>query len=384
MEKGQEIFNIGISGSYGGFNLGDEAILQMIIEQIKTTVPASITVFSRNAQDTKNRHQVENVVPVREITKKEINEEVTKLDIFILGGGGILYDQEAQIYLREVELALEANIPVFVYAISAGPLTDAHIRKSVANCLNKVSCLTVRDRQAKHLLEDIGVTKHIEVTADPALLLRPEPLPELIGFEEILNGRKKIIGISIREPGPAAPDIDPDHYNSLLSDVADFVIDRYNAFVVFVPMERVKDIQPSHAVISKMQNAQFSTVLKDELTPGQTLTLISRFDFVIGMRLHFLIFAAISGVPFIPLPYAGKVKGFIETLGLEMPPLSEVTSGRLLAYIDASWDKQKQLKNMINQKVPKLKERAHYTHELLLQLIKKQTHTQRFKDAHSA
>jgi polysaccharide pyruvyl transferase WcaK-like protein len=43
---------IGISGSYGGFNLGDEAILQSMIAQVRRTIPAEITVFSRNPDDT--------------------------------------------------------------------------------------------------------------------------------------------------------------------------------------------------------------------------------------------------------------------------------------------------------------------------------------------
>lgn len=41
---------IGISGSYGGMNLGDEAILEGIIAQLRATLPADITVFSRNPE----------------------------------------------------------------------------------------------------------------------------------------------------------------------------------------------------------------------------------------------------------------------------------------------------------------------------------------------
>ena len=37
---------IGISGSYGGMNIGDEAILQCILSQLREIVPAKVTVFS--------------------------------------------------------------------------------------------------------------------------------------------------------------------------------------------------------------------------------------------------------------------------------------------------------------------------------------------------
>jgi hypothetical protein len=42
---------VGISGSYGGMNLGDEAILQTIIAQLRRSVSAEVTVFSRDADD---------------------------------------------------------------------------------------------------------------------------------------------------------------------------------------------------------------------------------------------------------------------------------------------------------------------------------------------
>jgi len=96
---------IGITGSYGGLNLGDEAILQSILEQLRHEVPdAEITVFSRDAEDTKRRHKVERAVPVRKLSRSEVVPEVERLDLLLFGGGGILYDADARTYLREVTL----------------------------------------------------------------------------------------------------------------------------------------------------------------------------------------------------------------------------------------------------------------------------------------
>src|SRR5947199_4382740 len=145
---------IGITGSYGGMNLGDEAILEGILNQLRATVAAHITVFSRNAADTLARHQVDHVVPVRSLTRREITPEVENLDLLILGGGGILYDGEAEVYLREVFLAYELGIPVMVYAISAGPLTTETSRQWVREALDASAGITVRDRLGYRLLED--------------------------------------------------------------------------------------------------------------------------------------------------------------------------------------------------------------------------------------
>jgi polysaccharide pyruvyl transferase WcaK-like protein len=102
---------IGITGSYGGMNLGDEAILQSMIEQVRREMPgAEITVFSRNAEDTKRRHKVERAVPVRKLSRAEVVPEVERLDLLLFGGGGILYDAEARVYLREVLIAKEHGV----------------------------------------------------------------------------------------------------------------------------------------------------------------------------------------------------------------------------------------------------------------------------------
>lgn len=98
---------IGISGSYGGFNLGDEAILAGIISELRKSNSVEITVFSLNPNDTAKRHQVERTINVRQLPRPEAREEIKKLDLLILGGGGILYDNDAKKYLREVDLAKE-------------------------------------------------------------------------------------------------------------------------------------------------------------------------------------------------------------------------------------------------------------------------------------
>jgi polysaccharide pyruvyl transferase CsaB len=367
----KEAIKVGISGSYGGLNLGDEAILQSIVAQLRRDLPqVEITVFSRDAEDTKKRHGVERSVPVRKLSRAEIAPEVERLDLLILGGGGILYDADARTYLREVALAREKHVPVMVYAIGAGPLDDMDVQKAVAEALEGVDLITVRERAAQQVLEHAGVHREITVTADPALLLKPEALPRGVLRTEGLEGRRRLIGMSVREPGVAAPDLDVNQYHTLLANAADFMVDRFDADVVFVPMERsVLDSQHSHAVISRMLRAQRATVLKGEYTSGQLLSLMGKFDFALGMRLHFLIFAAIQGTPLVALPYAGKVSGFLEALGLPAPPLNLVNPGRLIAHLDECWDRRRSMRTRMVESLPALQERAKETHRLMMQLV---------------
>jgi polysaccharide pyruvyl transferase CsaB len=369
MSEDKHVYHVGISGSYGGLNLGDEAILEAIVTELRRALPVEITVFSRNPEDTLARHCVERAVPVREMSRDEVLPEIERLDLFILGGGGILFDAEAHLYLREVALAQERQIPVMVYAVSAGPLRDPAAQKLTQTCLSRAAAVTVRERRAMQVLEEIGVHREIQITADPALLLQPEPLPSEALTREGLDGRR-LVGISVREPGVAAPDIDENHYHALLANAADYMVDRLDADLIFVPMERqVLDTQHCHAVVAKMAHAQRATVLKGEYTSGQMLTLIGHFAFAVGMRLHFLIFAALQRVPFVALPYASKVTGFLDALEMPMPPLQQVNAGRLIAHIDRSWDLHRDLQSRIDKALPALQERARENNNIAVDLL---------------
>jgi polysaccharide pyruvyl transferase WcaK-like protein len=157
------------------------------------------------------------------------------------------------------------------------------------------------------------------------------------------------------------------HYHKVLANAADFVVDRLDADIVFVPMERQHmDIQHSHAVLAQMQCAQRATVLKGEYNARQTMTLIGHFEFSVGMRLHFLIFSALQSVPFVALPYAPKVNDLLQDLEIEMPPLRDVNAGRLLATIDRSWDWRNSTRTRIRRLLPGLQQRALETNKLLV------------------
>jgi polysaccharide pyruvyl transferase CsaB len=372
MGKVSRPYRVGISGSYGGLNLGDEAILAGIVTELRRALPVEITVFSRDAEDTKERHQVERVVPVRKLSRDEVLPEVRRLDLLILGGGGILFDSEAQNFLREVMLAHEHRVPVMVYAVSAGPLRDPAAQEAVREALAQAEVVTVRERGARQVLEDIGVHVDITVTADPALLLKPEPVPADVLKREGLDSGRPLVGMSVREPGAAAPEISEHAYHQLLADVADFMVDRYDADIVFVPMEpKMLDTQQCHAVAAQMLRAPRATVLKGAYTSGQLLTLMKSFAFGVGMRLHFLIFASLQNVPFVALPYAPKVHGFLDDLNISMPPFAQVNAGRLIAHIDHAWDRRRQLQTKIRRALPALKERALESNAIAVRLLSK-------------
>jgi polysaccharide pyruvyl transferase CsaB len=364
-------YRVGISGSYGGMNLGDEAILEVILREFRASCDADVVVFSRNPRDTEKRHKVRSV-SLGDMHKEGAVEELRKLDLFVLGGGGILFDGMAEIFLRDVNWAKELGIPVMTYAISVGPLKAPESKQLVTDTLNNVDVITVREGEAKRILNDLGVTQAIEVTADPALLLASSHFTQQMLKKEGIDPEGALVGFSVREPGPAAPNLNVDQYHGVLANAADFMVERFDAQALFVPMElgENRDHQHSHAVISKMANAQRATVLKGDYSSGQVLGLVQHMSFVVGMRLHFLIFSCIHRVPFVPLPYASKVTGLLADLGMPMTPIGDLNVGKLCAFLDRSWDTKKTIQKKLSSKIPSLQDKARRTNQILCEHLK--------------
>lgn len=367
---------IGLVGSYGGLNAGDEAILTVAVNQLRQAVGgAEIVVFSRDCEHTRSHHDVERVLPARDMGRDELSEEVRRLDLMLLGGGGILYDREAESYLRLVRVAQQAGVATATYAIGAGPLERPSDREAVAEVLNRMELITVREAAAQRLLEESGVEREITVTADPALLLEPEPFTnEMLELEGLSSGQR-LIGMSVREQGGAVSEIGAAEYHSLLAHAADFMVDRFEAEVVFVPLEG-KDIREAHRVIGRMALPERASVLKRDYGPRELRGLMEHLELAVGMRLHFLLFAVTAGVPVAALPYATKVVDFLKSLSVDSPdPERAGYAGALLSHIDRLWDERDEHIAISGEQLPALQQAARETAGLVADLLSRRAST---------
>ena len=362
---------IGLAGSYGGLNAGDEAILTVAIAQLREAIPeVEIVVFTRDCEHTRTNHDVDRVVQARDTVRDELLDEVKRLDLMVLGGGGILYDREAEPYLRLVRLAQEVDVATATYAIGAGPLERPSDRGAVAEVLNEMQLVTVRETAAKRLLEESGVQRGMTVTADPALLLEPAPFTERMLEREGLTPGKRLIGMSVREPGRAMSE-GLDQYHRLLANAADFMVDRFDAEVVFVGLER-KDIREANRVMGQMALPEHAWVLKRDYGPRELRGLMEHLDLAVGMRLHFLIFATTAGVPVAALPYAAKVRDFLESLDVGSPdPEHAGHAGTLLSHLDRLWDRRDEQLERVRERLPALQEAARENARVIIELLER-------------
>lgn len=323
--------HLGICGSYGGINLGDEAILQVMLRELRRRAPLEVTVLGRRPVDAIARHGVDHAVALHDAPKKVLMDCLGALDLLVLGGGGILFDREVVVLSRVLLLAAEVGTPVVTWGLGAGPLSDPDERALLARALRTVELLTVRDGASQRLLEEIAPGLDVGVTVDPGSVLDEEAFDDAMLASEGIDPSAMLLAVSIRAPGVAAPAIGTRRH-ALLADVVDYFHDRADAFAIFVPMEHA-DRNEAHAVATRVAHPDRLCVLRRDYRPGQVRGLLGRVGVAVGLRLHFLFFAARAGTPCLGLSYGPKLTA-AASAGVQLLPLETAGVGQVLAALE--------------------------------------------------
>lgn len=181
-----------ISGYYGFDNLGDELLLAALLRELEQALPGSqITVLSANPAATRACHGVD---ALQRMDFQTVLHGVERCDLLISGGGSLLQDgtsgRSLWYYLGLLALAQSLGKRTMVYSQGAGPLLRPWNRALTRRVLSGVSAITLRDLPSQALLESLGLTLPVTVTADPVLglpLERGTCDPRQLGW--IVHGR---------------------------------------------------------------------------------------------------------------------------------------------------------------------------------------------------
>lgn len=306
-----------ISGYYGFGNLGDEALLQVIVSVLRSRRPyAEIDVLSADAPRTSHDLQI---FATPRWDAKAVRASIRRADIVLSGGGGLLQDatslRSLVYYAGILRAAAAAGRTTMIFAQSVGPL-DFWGKTVVKECCKGIDAATVRDERSARLLGTLlPPSVHIERTADPVFLYdAPEEEIDL-GAEGLGPQSDPLVIVSIRKAPGMKDRIDA------LAHAVDRLAQKHGARVAFLPLGGASDAEVSTLVIRKCKSAP---VLLPECDLSRAANIIRGAKAVIGMRLHALILAARYAVPFLAIPYDPKVSALSEDLSYPLPPLFTV------------------------------------------------------------
>ena len=167
--------NFLINGYFGFGNAGDEAVLAAMLADLRALRPgATFCATSGNPNQTREMFGIE---AIERQNPRELLSSIRACDVFISGGGSLVQDvtslRNVVYYTSLIQLAKRLGKPTMIYAQGVGPLNKPLSRKLARAAFSSADALTVRDPNSAQLLREIGVTKPVEITADPVWSLEP-------------------------------------------------------------------------------------------------------------------------------------------------------------------------------------------------------------------
>lgn len=308
-----------IAGYYGFGNWGDEAALAVLIRALRSTLSlARLVVLSNDPPQTVRLHGTD---AINRWNLFEIRRVLARASGFILGPGSLLQDATSTrsllYYLGLLHWAQRYKLPTYLIGQGIGPLRSQRSEQWVAKTLQRAQFVLVRDRISYEwalahgaraaLGEDLALLMQ---TLTPAwwpprdVLVRPlsetGAAPKRFALyrgsptgEEL--GVRARLGLSLR------PGLSPKNIAVLRGALRTLSQDFE---LIFLPFQADQDLPVLHELA-------LAIPIVEAHYPDDLLKAMQSIDILLGMRLHSLVFALMSGVPFCALSYDPKIESFL-------------------------------------------------------------------------
>lgn len=314
-----------VIGGYGCGNIGDEAILSVLLHE-PALATRDVCVVSRNPYETTRLHGV----PAIAARPKEIARSIVTSDALVLGGGGIFsgYMGRRSMLLPALALAASAARKRVLYrALGVYSSTPPLVGRMLARSMARSHFVSVRDAPSVAALDAFGLRQAPMIEPDPALRLRAQP------FDGDLPRRP--IGLALRRVRDR--DVQrhlTDSFAALISALA--AEGRTPVLLPFSqhPSERLEQDELYLRRLRDVSDTPSAVVLAG-LAPGQMLGVIGSLDALVAMRFHGIVFGHVAGTPTLAIEYDEKCGAFARDRAIASISPADVNVERLSAGLSS-------------------------------------------------
>jgi polysaccharide pyruvyl transferase CsaB len=276
-----------VSGYYGFDNFGDDAILHVLVSDIKSsTENPEITVISNNPEKTKLDYGVESIY---RFDLRNIFSCMKSSNLYVSGGGSLLQDvtslKSLLYYLSLIFLAQVLRVKTCIYAQGIGPIRSKTGRFLTSILLKKINLVTVRDTDSQNFLSKLRVKSVL--TADPVWRLECSKnkagkltsqnlaitTPPSAARDDNYPGKEKIkVGIQLRK----WHSLDDTKLRNL-AEAINLTLNDKEYQLILISLQDVQDLDITKCFekVMKETNSSFETVVVSDLSVCEISDLIS-------------------------------------------------------------------------------------------------------------
>jgi polysaccharide pyruvyl transferase WcaK-like protein len=383
-EKTMKSPRICLYGNFGAGNLGNEATLQAIIEQILRRCPdAQLVCFCTNPEDVRARHDIAALpaqavdpaaargarqgglarllrIAFRRIPRELVHwinclREVRRADMLVVAGTGIVCDYLTgpagypyQIFKLSTLAAL-CRVKLAFLSVGVGPIHHPLSRWLIKRSLALAYHRSYRDETSKQYVEDIGFSVRRDLVCPDVVF----GLLNGVLASGGVPGQRPVIGLGIKDYGLAQPEASRKYLDAMADFVAWLQERGYAVRLLIGDIEYDSSVIEAFVGVLKSRNIPAAPPLlfaEPALTVEELLRQVSETEAVISARYHNLVMALIQNKPVIALSDHDKLDSVVTDFGLAsyLLPLGSLNSRVLI-------DRFEQLENDAERLKPQLK-----------------------------
>lgn len=305
------------------------------------------------------------------------------------------------INLLKMRAAQLIGKPTVLLAGSQGPFNNTILFKSLAQeVLENFTIVVNREAASRELLADNGfnVTNVFSYT-DPAFLFEPAPqseIEDLLKKDNIISPSKKTIGFILcgfnMLEGPYDKEPREDNEFSQFVELIEYIVNELDARVFLMSHQNGFIKEPTlklingrdfpyadrlHQLIKQRNKININDVIcqKGPYTPKETKAIINNFDMFVSGRIHAFVAAVSQCVPTVIINrgHGGRSHrniGFARSVGLQDYISDPSSIDDMKAKVKSCWENKEQLRVILQERIPSVKEKAHQLFDSLKGVIK--------------
>lgn len=398
---------------YGIENAGDETLLSVLIRELRAQEPnCHITWVARHKNEKlAKEYGCDRVVVGLEHDTKAASEGrwfnglnmgdktahlraldsiIRESDLLIIGGDPF---QEITLSFNRGLAAYAALLithakfvgtPVMLYSIHMGSkLVTSYAKEITKFCIENAALVTLREQFSLERLHELGIaTGNCVVVADTAWALDPALQRALSGAAKRLLRRaagRPVVGLNIRHNYWQWSEAFWNKRAKALAAFCDHVVKKYDAVILSIPNctydtdHAMEDDRPVARDIQKyMKRKNDFLRLEDRVSLEPLLALFPHLFAHVSNRRHSAIFAAVHGVPVLPLGGSWHVRPAFDEIGLGGYLIEPEfwTQESLSKNFDEIMGNRGEVISTIQKKLPQLRKNAVRQARLALDICK--------------
>ena len=302
-----------LCGYYGEHNLGDDALLEVLNQQLPKGWQPLITAHDSSAVQT----IVPNGTVVNRRSLNSVLKSIKHVQVIVLGGGSLLQDSTSfrslLYYVILILVARAKRKPVLLWGQGLGPLRHRGSRFLVGHVLNGTRSITWRDNASMQLAKRLGVKTSMSMAPDPVWT---HPMHNYQGGGDIV-----LCWRPTRLLTPSGWSILLEAVNQLSESSGRSVT--WFAFHANQDVNLLQTLSEKGLVPQRLIDHS-QTMVANNIHHAQEI--FSHASLVIAMRLHALILSIVSQCPTAGLSYDPKVEAAAQIAHVPWLDLTHVPS----------------------------------------------------------